>query len=102
MFEFLRDAWLWITGQGGGVPHGDSIGRKYHFPLPYKLGKLKVPFAISHLKKKGAWNKLPNDMKRRLEKSGWGGVKITKRDLDRLDDKTWKMIADQLGLKWSK
>lgn len=102
MFDFLRDVWLWITGKGGGVPHGDSIGRTYNFPLPYKLGRIKVPFAISHLKSAGVWGNIPSDMKRRLEKAGWGGVNITKHDLDRLDDKTWGLIADKLGLKWSK
>jgi hypothetical protein len=93
MFDFVRDFWLWITRQGGGVPHGDSIGRKYHFPLPYKIGKIKVPFAINHLKKSGVWDNIPNDMKRRLQKSGWG---------DRLDNKTWTLIAKKLNLKWSK
>lgn len=102
MFEFVRDLWLWITGQGGGVPHGDSLGRKYHFPLPYKLGRIKIPFAISTLKKEGVWDNIPRHLRRKMETAGWSGVRITKDDLDQLDDKTWSLIADKLGLKWSK
>ena len=104
MFDFLRDAWLWVTGRGGGVPHGNVAGRTYHFPLPYKLSAMEVMYGVKMLKSNRVWARLPEDLRGRMEKaaSNWRSLRVTENDLNRLDEKTWKMIAEKLNLKWSK
>ena len=103
MFDFLRDTWLWMTGQGGGVPRGSGKGRTYHFPLPYKLSAMEIMYGVKMLKKARVWNRIPSNFRVRMEKSAnkWHSLRVTENDLNQLDDATWKLIANKLNLKWS-
>jgi hypothetical protein len=93
----------WLKKLFGRKSYDSSKGRTYHFSLPYKLSASNVMYAIRMLKWKGVWNNVPEDLQLKLEhaSSKWRSVKVTKADLDRLDNKTWKIIADKLNLKWS-
>jgi hypothetical protein len=93
----------WIKKMFGMEVYKEPIDRDYHFTLPYKLTPSNIMYAIRLLKWKGVWNNVPDDLQLKIEHANkkWRSVKVTKADLDRLDNKTWKIIADKLNLKWS-
>jgi hypothetical protein len=93
----------WLKNLFSRKVYDSSKGRTYHFSLPYTLTASNVMYAIKLLKWKSVWNRIPKDLQMKMEhaKEKWRSVKITEKDLDRLDDKTWKIISDKLNLKWS-
>jgi len=93
----------WLKRLFGMGTYESTKGRTYHFPLPYKLSPSNLKYAITLLKWKGVWNNIPKDLRLKMEHNNkkWYPLRITERDLNRLDDKTWKIVAKKLSLKWS-
>jgi hypothetical protein len=93
----------WLKKLFGMEIYEEPIDRDYHFSLPYKLSASNVMYAIRLLKSKDVWYDIPSDLRMKMEhaKEKWRPIKISKDDLDRLNDKTWKLVADKLNLKWS-
>ncbi|MGE0037190.1 MAG: hypothetical protein AB7S93_16255 [Xanthobacteraceae bacterium] len=74
--------------------------RIYSFDLP-----VHIPFfAIGAVKRKfkqiGVWDDMPARIKQKTTAAGWGGLTITKKDLDSLPDDVWLTIARALRLEW--
>lgn len=76
--------------------------RKYNFPLPYKMSAMQVFYGLRMLKKDKLFPKLPPDIQQKMETAGarWSYLKVTEKDLNRIDDKIWEHIAKKLGLAW--
>lgn len=93
MFDFLKKL---LYNEPGQRP------RVYNFPLPYKMEASSVFLGVGILQREGIFKKLPEDMQEKMIKckEKWYPLKITKSDLDRIDDKTWTYIATKLNLKW--
>jgi hypothetical protein len=81
------------------APCGDTR-RSYSFTLPYHIPVFGVGFAISRLKKLGAWERLPRPLKLRIKgaRNSWSGLKITRKDLDSIPDEVWTVIAADIDL----
>jgi hypothetical protein len=96
--------WIWRKFYGDTEEHGISKGRKYHFELPYTMSPSNVFYGVQLLQRNGMFNRLPEDMQEKMTRARnmWHPLRITERDLNRIDDETWKYIASQLHLKWSK
>ena len=74
--------------------------RIYSFDLP-----VHIPFfAIGAVKRKfkqiGVWDDMPARIKQKATAAGWGGLTITKKDLDSLPDDVWLTMARALRLEW--
>jgi hypothetical protein len=74
--------------------------RIYSFDLP-----VHIPFfAIASVKRKfkqiGVWDGMPAHIKQKTKAAGWGGLMITKKDLDSLSDDVWSTMARALRLEW--
>lgn len=92
MFDFLKKL---LYGE-------EKHDRTYHFPLPYKILAVYLHYGIVQLKQEGVFHKLPRDMQQKWTRASeqWHDIRVTKEDLDRIDDDTWSRIAQKLNLKW--
>lgn len=77
-------------------------GRVYHFDLPYTMSASNVFYGVKMLQKNGMFVKIPLDFQKIMLKArdNWHPIKITRFDLDELDDETWTLIANNLNLRW--
>lgn len=81
------------------------MARVYDFDLPYTISGIQDEVGIERLQVAGLWNDqdIPADLQQRMS-SGEGlfgnGATITQQDLNRLSDRAWAYIAQQLGLQW--
>jgi len=96
MFEFLRKLFR--------LPKRLISPRVYHFPLPYKIEAMYLFYGAQQLKQAGIFQKLPKDLQGKWQKAAdaWHSIRVTKEDLDRIDDVSWAAIASKLNLQWSK
>lgn len=76
--------------------------RIYHFELPYKIQAVYLHYGITQLTSAGIFQRLPKDMQHKWQRALdlWHDVRVTREDLDRIDDESWKVIADKLNLHW--
>lgn len=93
MFEWLRRLF---------VPQTKYADRIYYFELPYKIQAMYLHYGLIQMRKTGIFQRLPKDLQKKWERSAeqWHDLRVTKEDLDRIDEATWRAIADKLDLKW--
>ena len=74
--------------------------RIYNFTLPYEISSLYVHFGLQRLQSEGLFDKLPLDLRAKIETSAavWEPVVISKEMCDAIDDDTWEKICKHL--KW--
>jgi hypothetical protein len=79
---------------------GSSAGRTYSIDCLTHVPGFGAVFGIIKLKQIGVWDKLPQALRRKIKeaKGTWGGLKITKKDLDSIPDDVWMTIASELRL----
>ena len=70
--------------------------RVYSFDLPVHIPFLAIGFVKQKFKKIGVWDNMPVHIKRKTKAAGWGGLTITKKDLDSLPDDVWLTMAREL------
>jgi hypothetical protein len=97
--------WIWRQFHGIDKEEEHGIaqkGRTYHFELPYKIDTIYLHYGLQMLRKEGVFQKLPKDLQEKWikAKDAWHPLKVTKADLDRIDNNTWARIANKLKLKW--
>ena len=76
--------------------------RAYGFTLPYSISAVNAFWGIHLLQGNRLFQNLPADLQARMQKAvdEWHPMRVSKDDLDRIDDTTWKSIADNLKLDW--
>jgi hypothetical protein len=92
-----------IRRNRGGMGALTMSKRVYNFSLPYELSGMQVHVGLSQLKDAGVFDRLPVDFRAKLEQASvnWEHVSITKEMCDSIDDDTWQMLAQKLGLDWN-
>lgn len=80
---------------------GDKLAprRTYSFDLPVHIPFLAIGLVKQKFKQIGVWDGMPAHIKQKTKTAGWGGVTITKKDLDSLPDDVWLPMARELGLE---
>lgn len=93
MLDFLKK--LFYT-------ESEEVDRIYHFPLPYKIEVIYLHYGLKQLKAEGIFQQLPKELQNKWMKAldNWRDLRVTKADLDQIDEKTWTRIAAKLKLKW--
>ncbi len=74
--------------------------RIYSFELPIHIPFLGVGFVKQKFKQIGVWDKMPAQLKQKAKAAGWGGLTITRKDLDSLPDNVWLPMAREFKLEW--
>lgn len=74
--------------------------RIYAFDVPVHIPYLAIGFVKQKFKQIGVWDKMPVHIKRKTKAAGWGGLTITRKDLDSLPDDVWLTMARELKLEW--
>jgi hypothetical protein len=77
-----------------------SPRRIYSFDLPVHIPFLAIGFVKRKFKEIGVWDSMPVHLKRKTKAAGWGGLTITRKDLDSLPDEVWLTMARELKLEW--
>jgi hypothetical protein len=96
MFDFWKE-------KDYSIPKAEAHDRDYKFALPYSIPAVYLHYGIRQLKSEGVFQKLPKDMQQKWTHAmdAWHAVRVTKEDLDRIDNDSWTKIANKLNLKWS-
>lgn len=78
--------------------------RKYLFDVPYTIPAAYIVGGWNRITKSGLFERLPERLQKKMQraKDKWHSVRVTKHDLDSIDDETWTKIAKMLDLKWEK
>jgi hypothetical protein len=74
--------------------------RIYSFDLPVHIPFLAIGLVKKKFKQIGVWDSMPAHIKQKTKAAGWGGLTITKKDLDSLPDDVWLTMARELRLEW--
>ena len=76
--------------------------RIYLFDLPHSIVASYIQLGLPRFKKNGMFQRLPPYLQKKLQKAAdnWWGLRVHRKDLDAIDDRTWTELANALGLKW--